>query len=277
MTTAAQAFYDFSQDKAVREECRRSGSGLHLHAIITAVFDAASKMTREQHSRALGDGTKGTVPVKDYRWNNFEFMCHQLIRHMQYKTAYPDAVKYWPLLEKLMALPAFGWNFYERMLNEAYGRQELLAEREVPSSYKFIFDVEGSMDVVFWTRVDGGYYMERIPVSLPKTDFATWGEELQALAKVLTLAGQKAKASYKRTEKYYQYYTGPKNMRTKAEPEKVYKTAKVRPAKHDDAAVLEKMLLKELLADVKHRFSKEEKALLKKYPAQVSGALGLSM
>lgn len=271
MTTAAQAFYDFSRDKSVREECRRSGVGMHLHSIITNVFEVTSKMSREQHSNKMKDAGC------EYRWNFFEFMCHQLIRHMQHETAYIQAVEYWPLLEKLMALPAFGLKFYERMLNDAYGRHELLATAGLPHSYKFIFDVEGSMDLVYWQRVDSGYYMERIPVSLPKTEFATWGDELKALAKVLMAVGKKTKTSYARTSNYSQYYTGPKNMRTKAEPEKVYKTAKVRPAKHDDAAVLEQMMLKELLSDIKHRFSPAEQALLKKYPAKAGSVLGLSM
>lgn len=271
MTSAAQAFYDFSKDKATREECRRSGVGLHLHSIVTNVFDITNKMSREIHSQKMAD------PSNEYRWNFFDFMCGQLVRYMQHKPAYSNAKTHWPFLKNILALPAFGWNFYARQLNESFCRQSLLATEGMLPSYKFIFDEEGSMDLVYWLRVDGGYYMERIPVSLPKAGINTWGDELEALAKVLKAVGKKLKTSFERTNEYYNFYTGPANMRTKKDPKEVYKTAKVRPVSHNDAVVREKLLLKELLGDLKHRFSPEEKAMLRKYPTKACAALGLSL
>jgi len=269
MKTAAKAFYDYCHDKEVLAGLYVA-PGFHLKSIVANVVEITRKLSAEEHTKRMLN------QKHEYRWCFFDFMLNYIIRVKQEKKCYTSILEAWPGFKKLEDLPALGWAAYEHLVNDSYSRGSLLGLTQSLPGYvghKVIFGDNGPTDMVYWQSIEGSYdhYMERIPLGAPKVVPTTLGEELQVLADWLKKAGKAIKTCCARD--YFTFFSGPKSLVTKKKPETAYKSAKVRPASHDDAVVgaqrkmvQEQSRVEGLMSDFFSRLCPADRALFKKYP-----------
>lgn len=113
-----------------------------------------------------------------------------MLRLQKEKDARAFAISQFPFVAVMEQLPAFGWDFYDYLLNFSYFRD--LNYLDLNGNY---FDTQDNrLDAIFRTPVKWSNYTERLALSLPNKHPKTWAQELRALNQMLDEAREKFEA-----------------------------------------------------------------------------------
>jgi hypothetical protein len=141
-----------------------------------------------------------------------------MVRLLADPEAYATALKVFPVLPELEALPALGWRAYEQLLSVTYyGRSELVGVSRFQT-------FEDRVDFIFVTQAGFSSYIERFHLQMPPAP-ATLGDELRLLPGLMEQARKHQRACYSRDSDFYDRARAPFRVQFSAE----YKNAVVRP------------------------------------------------
>jgi len=141
-----------------------------------------------------------------------------MVRLLADPEAYATALKVFPVLSELEALPALGWRAYEQLLSETYyGRSELVGVSRFQT-------FEDHVDFIFVTQAGFSSYIERFHLEMPPAP-ATLGDEMRLLPALMEQARKHHRACYSRGSDFHSRARAPFRVQFSAE----YKKAVVRP------------------------------------------------
>jgi hypothetical protein len=109
-----------------------------------------------------------------------------LLELQRYPELHARLVATCPVVAELESIPAFGWQAYERMLNDdaprCFGPGITRFDPSLRARGASRFDLHWDhIDAIFVTNSRMHYYAERLPLTMPAPAPQTFGEELRAL------------------------------------------------------------------------------------------------